>query len=176
MKEEKGCTENFLKCFYVVRSLPFHHFSALGRLLVFNCVLYEDMFQVPRALLSDGHCYLICNWYDRRVAFGATIARDCTVQHSSCARSFPYTIISYFLFTALAVLSFQNGEWVILSHSSRGFGWIQWPPNIWWDLCFDGLFFFLLQLPPPSCLGALSSCFAIYHFCIGKDLSWANLV
>lgn len=110
MKGEKGCTENFIKCFFVVRSLPFHHFSALGRLLVFNCILYEGMFQVPRALLSDGHCYLICNWYDSRVAFGATIARDCTVQHSSCARSFPYTIISYFLFTALAVLSFQNGE------------------------------------------------------------------
>lgn len=26
---------------------------------------------------------------------------------------------------------------------------------------------------PTSCLGAFNSCFAVYHFCIGKDLSWA---
>lgn len=77
---------------------------------------------MARTQLSDGHCCLTGNCYGSQVAFGPTFAHDCAVQHSSSVHSFPYTYISYFLFTVLSVLSFQTGEWVIPSHSFMGCG------------------------------------------------------
>lgn len=112
MKEENSCTEKSVQTtpfflmplippktlmFCVVPSLHTTPFSAVGRWLdfiVFHRKRYSRWLKLSFLMVTAAS--LVTD-----VAFGPTLACDCTVQHSSCVHSSPYTHISYFLFSVL---------------------------------------------------------------------------